>query len=330
MTWAMIETPHDKMYLAVNPPPASDLDSALPSEKTLDQKLPDAEPELLLVKRPLITSSLRKARRHLTAHGGFAALFRGLGLFVTYQLVAGLHRALVNHYLLSRSFWISSFISDVLASVIVSRLMTAWTHIVISQPSSQWWGKRLPKAKIFLQIAKLTAIWALAEQATIFVPAGFSGIIGLPTDLAKLGNGSMVVDQRTAMIISAKALGVFLVALATVALIQVPATVALTRVQASMLPETELSIVPFDRTFDGRVMPTSEGGRGQLGMLEAWKTFDWAARRHLFKFYVKVAAVEFGISFLCGMLLLAELRLVLGERYNEWMTVVMGRMGGAF
>ncbi|RJE16779.1 hypothetical protein PHISCL_10884, partial [Aspergillus sclerotialis] len=38
-------------------------------------------------------------------------------------------------------------------------------------------------------------------------------------------------------------------------LLQIPATVTLVRVAASMLPEEDETIVPFDRTFGGKTTP---------------------------------------------------------------------------
>jgi len=70
----------------------------------------------------------------------------------------------------------------------------------------------------------------------------------------------------------------------------------LTRVQASLLADSEETIVPFDRSFNGKVIPEIVGGSGAIGMLDAWKTFDWAARIRLVKAYFKVFLMQLAVA----------------------------------
>lgn len=100
-------------------------------------------------------------------------------------------------------------------------------------------------------------------------------------------------------------------------LIVFPANVSLTRVQASMLPEEHESIVPFDRTFSGKVKPEILGGSGAVGMLDAWKTFGWAARLRLVKLYAKIGLIQFAITLGFIMAMVGELRLIVGEELHK-------------
>ena len=84
-----------------------------------------------------------------------------------------------------------------------------------------------------------------------------------------------------------------------------------------MLPDEDESIVPFDRSFGGKVEPEDVGGSGCVGMLDAWKTFDWAARIRLIKLYAKVFALQITTMFLFLGVLVGELKLVMGDDLNK-------------
>lgn len=112
----------------------------------------------------------------------------------------------------------------------------------------------------------------------------------------------------------------FLVALSGLlmaVLIVFPASVSLTRVQASMLPEENESIVPFDRTFGGKVKPEILGGSGAVSMLDAWKTFGWAARIRLVKLYAKIGMIQVATTVLFVMMVVGELRLIMGDELQK-------------
>lgn len=104
-----------------------------------------------------------------------------------------------------------------------------------------------------------------------------------------------------------------LIAIGTIILVVIPADVTLTRVQASMLPEEDESIVPFDRTFAGKVKPEILGGSGAVGMLDAWRTFDRSARMRLIKLYGKIFAIQIALTFMFVFVVIGELRLIMGD-----------------
>jgi hypothetical protein len=104
-------------------------------------------------------------------------------------------------------------------------------------------------------------------------------------------------------------------------LLVLPADVTLTRVQASLLPDAEETIVPFDRSFGGKVIPEIVGGSGVLSMLDAWKSFDWSSRIRLVKAYAKIYALQILVSFFFGLCLAAEMFLIAGK---DWASVLPG------
>ncbi len=99
----------------------------------------------------------------------------------------------------------------------------------------------------------------------------------------------------------------------------IPADVTLKRVQASMLPENDESIVPFDRTFAGKVKPEVLGGSGAVSMLEAWKSFDGSARIRLMKLYLKIFLVSAFTTIMFIMVVIGELKMIMGDEFTPSM-----------
>ncbi|KAK0101845.1 hypothetical protein ONS96_005823 [Cadophora gregata f. sp. sojae] len=293
----MIESPQDS--ISFEPLPTEDIDSTI-------NKDPEQPP-----KPQLITSSFRRTLRHL---GGFSARFRGLGIFIVntlaVQWIAGILAVLPIINLLPRGF------ANVVALVLCAQLSLTWTHIVISQPSPKTWFRRLAPAKMWKKVAIPTAIFALAEQVAVYIPIYMSILAGLVDKDAK-EIVDMKPSQKTAM--TFKAFGILCFGLVLTFLVVIPANVMLTRVQASLLVDTEETIVPFDRSFGGKVIPEIVGGSGRIGMLDAWKTFDGAARIRLIKAYLKVVGMQLAVSFLFTMCLVSQVFIIAG---NDWSKLI--------
>jgi len=111
-------------------------------------------------------------------------------------------------------------------------------------------------------------------------------------------------------------------------LLEVPATVTVVRVAASMLPEDYETIVPFDRSFGGKVTPVILGGAGKIGMLEAWKSFSWSSRIRLIKLVGKVFAIIVAVWILFSMVLIGEAHLFLGDQIGDIMKTIGGKQSG--
>jgi hypothetical protein len=91
-----------------------------------------------------------------------------------------------------------------------------------------------------------------------------------------------------------------------------PAIVTLVRIEASILPEDQDTIVPFDRSFGGKVVGQMHGGSGKIGFLDAWRSFNWEARRRLIKLFVKVFFILAALLFVVVHVLIGEMMLVFG------------------
>ncbi|APA09103.1 hypothetical protein SS1G_02995 [Sclerotinia sclerotiorum 1980 UF-70] len=264
----------------------------------------EVEPELLLVKQQPITSSFKSTIRHLRARAGCKSPFRGVGMHFVKTFVLHLQMNFLSIFL-PRIFALP------LATILCAPFSLAWTHIVISEPSPLPWYKRMPDITTIKKVIPATAIYALAREAVFFLP----GYLALSYGLFQTDPSTMTPEQIRTMGLQTASVVILTAALAFLVLI--PASVTLTRVQASLLAENEESIVPFDRTFGGRV---SEDG--VLGALDAWKTFDWNSRVRLLKAYVKAAAMEIAVITLFATFLCAQLMLVLGTEHK---TVIVGK-----
>lgn len=118
-------------------------------------------------------------------------------------------------------------------------------------------------------------------------------------------------------------LAMFLTVLLFVA-VQIPATVAMVRVAASMLPEEDETIVPFDRTFGGMTTPEIVGGQGKIGIVEAWRSFNWECRRRLLKTVAKVALIIVAAELLIMIFVVAEAHLLFGDAFGPFMKSLHG------
>lgn len=288
----MVESPEAIVF----EPLATDADAPL------DNTSKAVEPELLLVKQQPITASFRTTIRHLQSKGGFRARFRGLSVFIVYSMVL---------QWLSQMFsvFVPFLLAPVIATTLCATLSLTWTHVVISDPNPKPWYKRVPSIKTWKKVAGPTAVLAIAEQLAIILPAYLAatyGFVGNPQDYANYTNA-----ERNILVL--KGFSVFGLSVALALLVVVPANVALTRVQASLLPDEVESVVPFDRSFGGKVIPEIVGGSGVIGMLDAWKTFDWNSRVRLIKAYAKVFAMQFVLSLFFVGIMGAEIALIVGK-----------------
>ena len=185
-----------------------------------------------------------------------------------------------------------------------------WTHIVISNPSSKSWFRRIPSRTAVRNILIPTAVFAVAEQAAVYVPGG---LFVLATQAFHEEMKENIGRAQNIVLLEMFLIG--LIGIGIFVLVVIPADVTLKRVQASMLPDEDESIVPFDRTFAGKVKPEILGGSGAVSMLDAWKSFDRSARIRLMKLYLKVFLVTVFTTIMFTMVVYGEVRLALGDQF---------------
>ena len=215
-------------------------------------------------------------------------------------------------------------LAAIIAEVALSRWELTWYHIVISEPSPKKWWQRMPafKSRAWMKIAPAVALRSLTTQIAAGFPIllcrSFGTMKHLQDPAFQPGKKDMYAIFGQSLIVLFLTFGLFI-------LLEIPATVTAVRVAASMLPEEYETIVPFDRSFGGKVTPAIIGGAGKIGMLEAWKSFTWSSRVRLLKLVVKVFSMIVAVWLLFSMVLVAEAHLLLGEQLGEIMKAIGGK-----
>lgn len=303
-TLAAIEDPNPDVYVRI------DADVNAPKSDDDDEN----DPEVPAPQSKPITSSLRTTIAHLRARAGRWSQLRGLRMYLLTRVATRLITSPLSAIL--GGFFVSHVIARFVAEIVLANLTMAWVHIVISEPSTKRFFQRIPGRKTWIKIAPVAALRSLASQFTMFIPL----IVGYSTKVLKNGgavNPAVPSDELPPTNVVAGTLGVAALNLVLYLLVDMPAHVTFIRVAASMLPEDDETIVPFDRTFGGKVTPEIVGGAGKIGIVDAWRSFDWASRvrfvKVVGKVFLMVAAVALVFSFILGL----EAYFLLGDAVNK-------------
>lgn len=306
----MVETPMATTF-KLDAPEADNTDPLVSSDDETKPILSATLPQVLVVKTKPITAKIRTTMKHLRTQAGPWSRFRGLHIYMIYHFLFSVSYAILQF--LFGLVYIPRAAAAVTTHVILCQFGLMWTHAVISAPSTQPWYKRTSTFATVKQVVFPTVIFAGAEQLVLLLSRDLFNAFGLhrflrnPDLFAQLSPGiqrEVLAQISTIGLLSA--IAGFLVLF--------PAYVALTRVYASALPEQVESIVPFDRTFGGRAQPRTEGGNGIVSMLDAWRTFDWAARFRLINLYAKIFAIGTATTWVFALLMSGQLRIIFGPQ----------------
>lgn len=251
-----------------------------PADANRDPISPDADEAL--GQSTATTASFRATLRAVYGISGWKSLFRGYQFYLPAMVATSFC------YGLFGGIGIPSPIAAPIAAIAMAPLWTGWVHAVIATPSSKTFSQRLlPFGQIFRAVALPLVLYFVAAETSNFVPMILAGALGI-SGLEAGPDGNIVYkpDYHD----SWKALIIIVVALVLKVFIAIPAHVVLIRVQASLLPEDDETIVPFDRTFQNRLEPAIIGGAGHVTVKDAWATFSRASWVRLIKLYIKIFA----------------------------------------
>ncbi|ETN41086.1 uncharacterized protein HMPREF1541_03021 [Cyphellophora europaea CBS 101466] len=314
-TLCMIETPSAQAYVPVNAAAAPDAPPAYDAVPKPD----DEEADVLLVQNKPITTSIRATILHLRAKAGYWSRFRGLSVFLVWNFIRSLITNIIGAPFMHP---IGFAVAAIIAETLLARLHLTWVHIVISEPSTKPWYRRVPPWNTWKKIAPAVALLSVCTQITVTMPLLVTGSFGAWKHMQdpeyEPGTGDLYASGGQAFF-------AFLVFIALFVGIQIPALVTMVRVAASMLPEEDETIVEFDRSFQGRTTPEIIGGQGKIGIVEAWKSYPRTSRIRLLKLMAKVAAISAAAWMFFVMVLVAETHLLLGENVGAFMRAVHGR-----
>lgn len=268
--------------------------------------------EVREVKADPITNKIRKTIRHLHARGGFKSRWRGaapaLVYFLAYTLISQSLQSLFA--LILRVELLAQVVAAMFTGVLLSRLSLAWTHIVISEPSLRPWYRRLPSMKAWRTILIPSAINEFVTQCAFLVPALCFIALGF--------HKSEKVREATPTGTIFKVLFLILTILAVTVGLIMPAKVAYVRIQASMLPEEDEAIVPFDRTFRGKVEPAILGGTGRLSWMDAWSSIDRPAMRRIVTMLAKMLLIDIALNTAFLLVFGAQAYLIVGKAIRKF------------
>ncbi|KAH7031141.1 uncharacterized protein B0I36DRAFT_242650 [Microdochium trichocladiopsis] len=273
-----------------------------PTDATRDPISPDADEAL--GQNSATTSSFRATYRTLYAIDGWKSLFRGYKLYlpavIASMMCSGLFAGL----------GIPSPIAAPIAAIAMAPLWTGWIHAVISTPSPKTFTQRLlPFSQIFRAVALPLVLYFFAAETSTFVPMLLARALGMTIfENSPDSNTFRSPDHHDIW----KALVVIIVTVVLKVLIAIPAHVVLVRVQASLLPEDDETIVPFDRTFQNKLEPAIIGGAGHVTIKDAWATFSRASWIRLIKLYVKIFLVGFATWLLWLAVVIPEIAIMVG------------------
>lgn len=250
-----------------------------------------------------ITNQLRTTIAHLRSRAGFWSRFRGFSVYLLYGIARGVLSVILPPS--PQNFW-AQLPLQVVLSVALANLHMTWVHIVISKPSTKRFYQRIPGRQSWVQIAPVAAAVDLATATAFYLPlmiAQWAGGFDSFVDNATSGSTAPASTMGQAWAITV---------LPSIAayLVSIPAQAIFARVAASMLPDEDEAIVPFDRSFGGRVVPRILGGSGRLSIADAWRTFDRAARARYLKVIGKVLLMEFALLITFSLALMAQVSLL--------------------
>ncbi|KAI0478278.1 hypothetical protein F4859DRAFT_513861 [Xylaria cf. heliscus] len=250
---------------------------------------------------PVVTSSLRSTHRALYAVGGWRSMFRGYAAYLFLSFVMGV----IASFLVGLG--LPALIAAPLVGLAVAQPYAAWTHIVISAPNSKHFWKRFPPFKRAFQATAVPIILnVMAAELATYLPSGLASLLNMTMWNPKEPNTLPQYNKDDAW----KGILVLLASLAVQIFLVIPTQVVLTRVQASFLPEEDDTIVPFDRSFGGKVVPAIVGGKGYINMIDAWKSFSRASWIRLIKLYVKIFFIVVALTFAWIAVLIPEYILI--------------------
>ncbi|KAE8368028.1 hypothetical protein BDV27DRAFT_122898 [Aspergillus caelatus] len=250
-----------------------------------------------------ITSGLRSAVKHLGARGGIWSYFRGFRMYLAFTgWDLGLGFLLPSFVPVTTHSLISLFVGRFVASMLLATWHMAWVHLVIADQSPKSSYRRMLGLRYWPRIAPAAALYNGLMCATSSLPIAAAELSKWPV--------MNVTTPRPEKFLGFLVKGILPAILFLV--LSIPARAIFTRVAASMLPEEDDPIVPFDRRFGGKVKPATVGGdSGHLSLQDAWTSFDRAACIRYVKVTLKVLAIEVALGVVGILLIMGEVTLTL-------------------
>jgi len=267
-----------------------------------------------------VTSSLRAATHRVYSIAGVLSFFRGLAPvicgIVLYALIAGSLLPVLNKVFMvtppnpltpnvptTTRARIASELSETIANLLLGTILTAHTHILMTLPTLRVWYRRLPPfIKTLRSVGPCLLVGNIASLVTFQLPYHLLTKAGVYSQVAYLGPkaiGNALLLRRLVFVT------VWLAAQVARLELVVPAGVATTHAQMSLLPADEDTIVPV-RTYGSNSEEKSSGymprgilspPQAAIGIRRAWKIYyAGQERQRILLVYAKLVAVEVAMT----------------------------------
>jgi hypothetical protein len=303
----MIESPSSTAIIETAPPayadepdfPLEKKESAMPAEAMADQDI-----EITVIAHKPITANIHTSIRHLHTVGGFFGRWRGAGVGMVYHM---LHALLTNFLTSLIGLGLGGHaLMHIVSSIGLARIHMAWTHSMIAEPNSKSWFRRMVPRKQCKAILLPTVAFAVAQQVTVLMPIAVAFALGIPQEMhnQEFDFMSRDVSPAEAAYYAFALLSIPLTAIFVALAILLPASVTLTRIEAALLPEDQETIVTFDRSSVLGDFDLQTRGACRSVFLQAWKSFEPAARLRLIKLYTKMFSLQIVIALFGGLAML--------------------------
>ena len=239
-----------------------------------------------------ITAERGVARRHLYNQGGFWSNYPGLNFFAIYMILAISITALATRFVANESLNFPALIlTKLLVGLLLTNLHTAWVHAIISKPNKKslcqripgWreWIGIMPAASVDLALPK--CVHYLMHKLLAILPQNFLPIVD-----------NQIHQELHSVLSTFETFAIYMPA-ALEFLTSILTRAIYIRVAASMLPDDDESIIPFDPSFGGRARNNETLC---LSILDAIKTMRLQNWHHYRRIVREVLQYEFPFVFL--------------------------------
>ncbi|PTB63287.1 hypothetical protein BBK36DRAFT_1171531 [Trichoderma citrinoviride] len=259
------------------------------------------------------SSSPAAIYRLLVDTDGFLANFRGLSCALLQGVVTIYPVVLVARYW----HWGGSFLVRLSPALVMVQFSTLWLHLVITKPSKgSFWRRVPPFGRTFEATWRAVVVHWASVEVTRWLPYWLAASMGIdwphfnllmPDNIyafrIHMATGDLALYSKCALVILVTVIG-------SICLV-VPSQVVLMRIQASLLPIEDDTIIPFDRSFDGKVVPCAMGGRGYATMSDAFRTYTWACWKNLLILSIKIIILSLSLVGFVSFLLIAQWSIII-------------------
>lgn len=225
----------------------------------------------------VVSSSIRAMTRLLSSTRKCLSLFRGFGWFALWNLVKGL----IIFATIKHSWW--GFVAQILLPMPLIQLHILWVHSVIASPSPKSiWGRIVSTKTAFKAVGPPMALLLTMEAIMQRIIIWAYKSMGLKGEDFYLFFG----DFR-------KTLRLWLLLAVLIYFIIVPAHMLLVRVETSLFPADEKTIISLDPELS-----IGKPERGHINILEAWTSFSRTHKINLALLYFKIFFMTAALGFL--------------------------------